>query len=57
MTRNCLQRLWSAALLAAVLGLPLYVGCSPAAEEQKSPEQIEESRIKHQETSRREWEG
>jgi hypothetical protein len=57
MTKIESQRFWLVALLwAATVGLPIVFGCS-SAEEPKTQQQIEESRSKHQETSRREWAG
>jgi hypothetical protein len=51
-----LLRACSTSLLLFVTALPLVSACS-SAEPPKTPEQIEESRAKHQEISRKEWEG
>jgi hypothetical protein len=56
MTRKLSRQFWAVAMWAAIIGLPNVCGCG-SAEEPKTPEQIEESRLKHQETSRRELEG
>ena len=57
MTRKSSGRFWAVVVAwVATIGLTSVSGCT-GAEEPKTPEQIEESRLKHQETSRREWEG
>jgi hypothetical protein len=53
MMRKSLRRFWAVVVLLATIGLPSISGCT-AAEEPKTPEQIEKSRLEHQETSRRE---
>ena len=47
------SRFWRVAALATLLGLPAITGCGKA-EQSKTQAQLEESRLKHQETSRRE---
>jgi len=57
MTRNYFRRFWAATLMwFPLIAVPVTSGCE-TKEEPKTQQQIEESRIKHQEASRKEWEG